>query len=247
MARTRPLRTGFVAATVLLGLAGCAPTGVPVSPDLGAANLPHATELVTAAVTAPGLRQAGLRISTGCGGSGDGPLFSHDAPEEYRCIVYATAAYALPGIEGARAALAAAETALIDAGCATTDPASTTLSEAELSRLASDPDAPDVQEGWLCGTQGVEIHFGRADSPGLQDTAARLHPGGAGASPREDPPLDLAAATAALDARDGVTSRFVVVAFSWLDYLRMHACGMRACDTHGEPVVPDTSFPTPQP
>jgi hypothetical protein len=39
----------------------------------------------------------------------------------------------------------------------------------------------------------------------------------------------------------------VVVASSWLDHLRIQEWEMRACDTHGDPVLPDTSFPTPQP
>ncbi|PPF59838.1 hypothetical protein C5C13_05280 [Clavibacter michiganensis] len=201
---------------MLLGLAGCAPSGVPVSPELGAGNLPHATELVTAAVTPPGLTRAGLRVAAGCGVGGDGPegqIFPDHRARDHECDVTAEAACPLPSRETARAAIQDTAAAMTQAGCSTSEPASATISEQDLSRSDTD----------------------------------RLSEHGGGTAVREDPRLDLSSLSSALEAREHVTNRFMVVIFSGRSYLSIQECGMRACDTHGEPVIPDTSFPTPQP
>ncbi|KDP91394.1 hypothetical protein W824_07075 [Clavibacter cf. michiganensis LMG 26808] len=205
---------------------------------------------MTATVTPPGLTRAGLRVTAGCGVGGDGPegqIFPDHRPREYGCSVTAEAAYALPGQETARSAVQAAEAAMTQAGCSTSEPASATLSEQDLARLDTDPTASIVQVGYLCDSQRVDVYFGRSDSVAMQEDTDRLSEHGGGTAVREDPRLDLSSLSSALEAREHVTNRFMVVIFSGRSYLSIQECGMRACDTHGEPVIPDTSFPTPQP
>jgi hypothetical protein len=226
-----------------MGLAGCAPPGVPISPHLGDANLPRATELATTAVTPPGLSQLGTRISAGCGVTEDAPLFGEDRPREYGCTVSAVSASALPGAGTARAALAATEQAMEGAGCISSGPASDTLSGEDLSSMDADPASSYVQEGYTCGPRQVLVRLGRADSAILQEDTDRLSDMGGGASVRDDPRLDLAALSSALEAEQQVAPEFVAVISARVGYLTIHACGSEVCDVEGNPAVPDTAFP----